>query len=101
MDLDLGYSNTLALYQLMSYVTGYEFNVESGALVNLKDESIQYAVLSPCLYHTNLSLIYHSIFFQMCKAHFIGYDPAVSDILQNDHHNMCVIHRITVELCLA
>ena len=79
VDLDLTYSNNLALYKLMSYLTGYQLDVESGVLHSSNSETPHYAVLTPHLYHTNLSLYYHSIFFQMCKAHFIGYDPKVSE----------------------
>lgn len=79
VDLDLTYSNHLALYNLMNYLTGYALDVRSGALVSTDEpETPHYAVLAPHLYHSNLSLYYHSIFFQMCKAHLIGFNPNVS-----------------------
>lgn len=80
VDLDLTYSNTLALYRLMHYLTGFELDAASGTLMSSRktEMCVPYAILSPHLYHTNLSPLYHSIFFQMCKAHFIGYDPNVS-----------------------
>lgn len=75
VDLDLCYSNTLALYQLMTYLTGFQFDVTSGTLSTLNNT--RYAVLAPRLFHSNLSPLYYSIFFQMCKAHHIGFDPHV------------------------
>ena len=79
VDIDLSYSNHLALYNLMAYVTGCKLDIHSGALLSKYDEvdRSRYAVLAPHLYHTNLSLLYHHTFFQMCKAHLIGYDPKV------------------------
>lgn len=85
IDLDMGYSNHLGLYRLMSYVTGYEWDDVSGTLVSSSSDDSSggaFAVLSPRLFHTNLSLLYYTIFFQMCKAHFIGYSPQVSYILK-------------------
>lgn len=83
VDLDLGYSNNLALYQLMSYLTGCQLDSTSGALISSKEEpdTYRFAVLAPHLYHSNLSLYYHSVFLQLCKAHYIGYDPNVSNPL--------------------
>ena len=76
VDLDIGYSDHLALFNLMSYVTGARLHQESGQLVLPGGEG-RYAILSPHLLHTNLSVIHYAVFFQMCKAHHIGYDPKV------------------------
>ena len=79
MDLDFGYSDTLALYKLMNYITGFHLDTCSGQLIHKSGEEMppHFAVLAPHLHHTNLSLIYYSIFFQMCKAHHIGYNSTV------------------------
>ena len=75
VDLDLGYSNHLALQRLLGYVTGATVEPDSGQLV--VGSSPRFAVLSPRLYHTNLSVVHYSVFFQMCKAHHIGYNAKV------------------------
>lgn len=76
VDLDLGYSNHTSLYHLATYLTAMNFNMDSGTL-SLPSGEPCYAILAPQLHHTNLSLLYFNIFFQMCKAHFIGFDPNV------------------------
>ena len=82
MDLDLGYHDHLALQDLVTYVTGAKVESATGQLLvpsqSKGDVEGRCAVVSPHLMHTNLSLIYYPIFFQMCKAHFIGFDPKVN-----------------------
>nr|XP_033775559.1 IQ domain-containing protein H isoform X2 [Geotrypetes seraphini] len=89
-DLDPFYSDQLALTQLLLYVTQGELNCSSSCFTvprpvkhrrhHQEPEEVapvmnnQYAVMSCHLQHTNLSIIYYSVFFQMCKAHGIGYD---------------------------
>lgn len=81
VDLDLGYSNNLALYRLMCHVTGLQLDVHSGVLEwALEGEGRKrgFGVLMPHLHHENLSFLYPTVFFQMCKAHQIGYNQKVS-----------------------
>ncbi|XP_064373920.1 IQ domain-containing protein H [Dromaius novaehollandiae] len=92
-DLDLCYSDQLALTQLMLYVT--DGNLDCGSSLfevslgskKMKSQHIQHeeaqtlspvsnrcAVASSQLRHSNLSVIYYSVLLQMCKAHGVGYD---------------------------
>lgn len=77
MDLDIGYSDHLALFQLLSYITGAAFDFVGGQL--LVEGKARYAVMSSQLYHTNMSIIHYPVFFKMCKAHHIGYDAKVRE----------------------
>ncbi|XP_053479030.1 IQ motif-containing protein H-like isoform X2 [Ictalurus furcatus] len=94
VDLDLGYSNQLAMTQIMLHMTGGTLNCHAGRLEvpspvrNNKPTARQraptanapapgtrrFAVMSSRLFHTNLSMVHYSVFFQMCKAHGIGFD---------------------------
>ena len=76
VDLDLGLSDHLSLHHLTNYLTGVKYDVEDGTL-SLPSGEPCYVILAPRLLHTNLSLLYFNIFFQMCKAHLIGFDPRV------------------------
>ncbi|XP_014380003.2 IQ domain-containing protein H isoform X1 [Alligator sinensis] len=92
-DLDLYYSDQLALTQLMLYVTDGNLDCSTGRLEvplpckKMKSQCVQtgeakissplssrYAVLSSQMRHSNLSVIYYSVLLQMCKAHGIGLD---------------------------
>lgn len=97
LDLSLHYSDSLAMFQLMSYVSNgkldlstHTFNVPPPPQVQKKrrrrlagqdDEpppnTSRYAVMSTRLLHTNLAVVHYSVFFQMCRAHGIGYDIKV------------------------
>ncbi|KAK0133992.1 IQ motif-containing protein H [Merluccius polli] len=89
IDLDLRYSDQLAMTQLLLVVTGATLDCQScRLLVPLPTQEKfpetqspakhavghRYAVLANRLLHTNLSIFYHNVFFSMCKAHGIGYD---------------------------
>ncbi|KGL72943.1 IQ domain-containing protein H, partial [Tinamus guttatus] len=94
-DLDLCYSDQLALTQLMLYVTDGNLDCRSGLFqVSLANDrckmvwkrsllccSVQLsagrrrcAVASSQLRHSNLSMIYYNVLLQMCKAHGVGFD---------------------------
>lgn len=86
VDVDLGYSNMLALFRVMRHVTGLQLDYNSGTLEwttldkgkeGQKRRKRGFGVLMPHLHHANLSFLYPSVFFQMCKAHHIGYDNKV------------------------
>ena len=76
MDLDLGYSNHLALLRLLGNVTGVTVDPGSGQL--MVDGGPRFAVLSPRVYHSSLPVVHYPVFFQMCKANYIGYNPKVT-----------------------
>ena len=76
VDLDLGYSNHLALLRLLGYVTGATVDPGSGQL--MVDSGPRFAVLSARVYHSSLPLVHYPVFFQMCKANRIGYDAKVT-----------------------
>uniref|UniRef100_A0A8C1MGG5 IQ motif containing H n=1 Tax=Cyprinus carpio TaxID=7962 RepID=A0A8C1MGG5_CYPCA len=87
IDLDLGYSNQLAMTQLMLMMTRGTLDCRTSKLevpppvrdVNTRMSlsrmlTNRFAVMCTRLLHTNLSLVYYSTFFLMCKAQGIGYD---------------------------
>ncbi|XP_075431499.1 IQ domain-containing protein H isoform X2 [Ascaphus truei] len=91
-DLDVCYSDQLAMTQLLLYLTNGTLDCTNSRLnvppaprkversrhraqpVEAPALSSRVAVLSSRLVHTNLSLVYYNVFFPMCKAHGIGYD---------------------------
>ncbi|PIK57331.1 putative IQ domain-containing protein H isoform X2 [Apostichopus japonicus] len=96
VDLNLWYDDSMAMTQLMLYVTDGTLDVDS-CLFNIRPPkkekkknlrrvryedldpeeppvTTRYAVMSTRLMHTNLAVVHYSVFFQMCRAHGIGYD---------------------------
>lgn len=92
IDLKLQYTDTMAMSNILQYVTGGTFDNASG-LFKIPEYKVmpkvasrfqspkerqppnyRFAILCPRLFHTNLSLVHYSVFFQMCRAHHIGYD---------------------------
>uniref|UniRef100_A0A8C5MM00 IQ motif containing H n=1 Tax=Leptobrachium leishanense TaxID=445787 RepID=A0A8C5MM00_9ANUR len=91
-DLDVCYSDQLAMTQLLLYLTGGTLDCTNGWLRVPNNPSItehskprnqptatppitnRVGVLSTRLVHTNLSMVYYNVFFKMCRAHGIGFD---------------------------
>uniref|UniRef100_A0A8C6XQV3 IQ motif containing H n=1 Tax=Naja naja TaxID=35670 RepID=A0A8C6XQV3_NAJNA len=93
-DLDLRYSDHLAMTQIALYVTEGTFDCASSRFqVQLppKKAPVQkeqarstslvsrYVLMSSSIKNGNLSFIYYNVFLQMCKAHGIGYDVRLKE----------------------
>jgi len=92
-DLTLRYSNQMAMTQLMLFITKGSLDAARCKLVvppphkekkgrfRKREEAPKpepnlnrFAVMSTNLLHTNMAVVHYSVFFQMCRAHGIGYD---------------------------
>ncbi|KAK3607906.1 hypothetical protein CHS0354_036732 [Potamilus streckersoni] len=93
LDLNLQYSDSLAMFQLMTYVSNGVLDISNHMfevqpikqdkkprrrrLTHEEEVPVntsRFGVLSTRLHHTNLSVVHYSVFFHMCRAHGIGYD---------------------------
>ncbi|XP_033491090.2 IQ motif-containing protein H [Epinephelus lanceolatus] len=89
IDLDLTYSDQLAMTQMLLMMTGGTLNCSTGCLevpVPVREKCCEhqivakppvvkrYAVIGSHLFHSNLSMLYHNVFFMVCKAHGIGFN---------------------------
>ncbi|KAG8012691.1 IQ motif-containing protein H, partial [Nibea albiflora] len=89
IDLDLTYSDQLAMTQMLLMMTGGTLNCRAGCLevpMPVREKCCEhqiatkppvvnrYAVIGTRLFHSNLSMLYHSVFFKMCRAHGIGFN---------------------------
>ncbi|XP_063781625.1 IQ domain-containing protein H isoform X2 [Pseudophryne corroboree] len=120
-DLDLNYSDQLAMTQLLLYLTNGTLDCTNSRLnmslvpkkvdrsrhraqpVQTPTVSSRVAVLSTRLFHTNLSVVYYNVFFQMCRAHGIGYDVkekqgAVFVLLENQKRHRIGMMSIAEDL---
>ncbi|KAG8440791.1 hypothetical protein GDO86_006503 [Hymenochirus boettgeri] len=91
-DMDVCYSDQLAMTQLLLYLTDGTLDCNKSCFdvplapkkienfrpraqkIEAAPSSSRVAVQSSYLMHTNLSLVFYNVFFQMCRAHGIGYD---------------------------
>ncbi|CAF3362603.1 unnamed protein product [Rotaria socialis] len=93
IDLSIGYSEHVSLYRIMRFVTTGDFDPQThsftvkvkqakqrvrhwqtGAPEYITVEKNRFAVWSARLHHSNLSVLHYSVFFQMCRAHGVGFD---------------------------
>lgn len=119
IDLKLRYSDSLAMARLMCYVSAGHFDPSLSAFTlpvkttkerrrqrrqtfdqdMIPPNANRYAIISTRLTHSNLSVIHYSVFFQMCRAHGIGFDLkekagtifTLVDSSKREHLGMCVM----------
>lgn len=92
-DIDIGYSEHLANFQLCRHLTGAYLctdthvltvelqrkrcgrRVPRGRAVKPQPPLLQqrYAVLSSRLHHSNMAVVHYSVFFQLCRANGMGF----------------------------
>ncbi|XP_043979905.1 IQ motif-containing protein H isoform X6 [Gambusia affinis] len=89
IDLEIGFSDQLAMTQMLLMATGGTLNWHTGCFeVPMPDREkcseqeaaakhlvdSRYAVVGIHLFHSNLSMLYHSMFFKMCKYNYIEFN---------------------------
>ncbi|XP_056273437.1 IQ motif-containing protein H isoform X2 [Pseudoliparis swirei] len=114
IDLDLTYSDQLAMTQMLLMMTGGTLNCRTGCLevpMPIQDKCSEdpiaakppvvnrYAVIGSHLFHSNLSMLYHNVFFMVCKAHGIGFNMKRKQgtvFALYDSSDRCTVGMITV-----
>uniref|UniRef100_A0A8C3G8P9 IQ motif containing H n=1 Tax=Cyclopterus lumpus TaxID=8103 RepID=A0A8C3G8P9_CYCLU len=109
IDLDLTYSDQLAMTQMLLMMTGGTLNCRTGCLevpMPIQEKSQKqppvvnrYAVIGSHLFHSNLSMLYHNVFFMVCKAHGIGFNMKRKQgtvFALYDGSDRCTVGMITV-----
>ncbi|CAF2899332.1 unnamed protein product [Rotaria sp. Silwood2] len=109
VDLSIGYSEHVSLSRVTRFVTTGHFDPQTHLFTTkvkqakrLRNwqgsapeyntvERNRYAVWSSRLHHSNLSVLHYSVFFQMCRAHGVGFDireqqGSVFTLLECDRH---------------
>ncbi|XP_034540895.1 IQ motif-containing protein H isoform X2 [Notolabrus celidotus] len=89
IDLDLAYSNQLAMTQMLLMMTGGTLNCCTGCLevpLPIREACCghrtaakppvmnRHAVIGSSLFHSNLSMLYHHVFLKICKVHGVGFN---------------------------
>ncbi|CAB1426053.1 unnamed protein product [Pleuronectes platessa] len=112
IDLDLTYSDQLAMTQMLLMRTGGTLNCHTCCLeVPVREKYCEdqpaatspvvnrYAVLGSHLFHSNLSMLYHNVFLMMCRAHGIRFNMKRKEgtvFALYDSSERCRIGMITV-----
>ncbi|KAM4572648.1 IQ motif-containing protein H [Odontesthes bonariensis] len=112
VDLNIAYSDQLAMTQMLLMVTGGTLNWRTGCLeMPIEEKCCErqitskppvvtcYAVIGTHLYHSNLSLLYHNVFFKMCNMNGIGFNKKRKQgtvFALYDSSERCTIGMITV-----
>ncbi|XP_014195354.1 IQ motif-containing protein H isoform X3 [Haplochromis burtoni] len=89
VDLDITYSNQLAMTQMLLMMTGGTLNCRTGCLeapMPISEKCFEHqivpkapvgnlcAVIGNHLFHSDLSMLYNKVFLMMCKAHGIRFN---------------------------
>uniref|UniRef100_A0A3Q4MVF1 IQ motif containing H n=1 Tax=Neolamprologus brichardi TaxID=32507 RepID=A0A3Q4MVF1_NEOBR len=90
VDLDITYSNQLAMTQMLLMMTGGTLNCRTGCLeapMPIREQCCEHqiapvgnlcAVIGNHLFHSDLSMLYNKVFLMMCKAHGIRFNKKLA-----------------------